>query len=147
MYSPFSHDQMMQMVEETFGEIKRLKTAGNAEYEDGKANALSYFDELGRDLDIPREKVLWILSKKHVKGILAHIRGHKSQREPVEGRIHDLIVYLIILKGMLQADRINKPIAPAKINAAMPVEDIVRMAGGSSGFAPQNYTPSKSFAP
>ena len=39
---------------------------------------------------------------KHVDGVLAYIKGHKSQREDVRGRITDIIVYLCLLWGMVE---------------------------------------------
>ena len=45
---------------------------------------------------------------KHIDGIMAHINGHKSQREDVRGRITDAIVYLLLLRGMIDGDSINK---------------------------------------
>ena len=38
---------------------------------------------------------------KHIDGIAAHIDGHEAQREPIEGRIIDAVVYLFLLWGML----------------------------------------------
>ena len=38
---------------------------------------------------------------KHIDGIIAHVDGHKSQREHIHGRITDAIVYLTLLWGML----------------------------------------------
>tara|TARA_R100000808_G_C2135347_1_gene143756 strand:- start:851 stop:1042 length:192 start_codon:yes stop_codon:yes gene_type:complete len=40
---------------------------------------------------------------KHIDGINAYIDGHKSQREGVEGRIIDTIVYLFLLWGYITA--------------------------------------------
>jgi len=39
---------------------------------------------------------------KHIDGIMAYINGHKSQREGVDGRITDAIVYLLLLRGMVE---------------------------------------------
>ena len=53
---------------------------------------------------------------KHMDGINAWIKGHKSQREDVTGRIKDAIVYLCLLWGMaetqhkLDAFNFDKPI-------------------------------------
>lgn len=44
---------------------------------------------------------------KHVDGINAFIKGHKSQREDVTGRITDCIVYLMLLWGMIIEERSN----------------------------------------
>jgi len=42
---------------------------------------------------------------KHIDGITAHIDGHTSQREEVEGRITDAIVYLFLLSGLITAKK------------------------------------------
>jgi len=44
---------------------------------------------------------------KHIDGIAAHVDGHKAQREPIEGRIIDAVVYLFLLWGMLDSNDPN----------------------------------------
>jgi hypothetical protein len=44
---------------------------------------------------------------KHIDGIASHIKGHKSQREDVRGRLTDAIVYLTILWGMIESEDLN----------------------------------------
>jgi len=44
---------------------------------------------------------------KHIDGICAYVKGHKSQRENVRGRMTDVIVYLCLLWGMID-DEDNK---------------------------------------
>jgi hypothetical protein len=75
------------------------------EYAHDEGNALGNFERLAEDLKLPREKVLWVYMKKHMDGILAHINGFKSQREPVQGRIIDAIVYLMLLYCMVVDDK------------------------------------------
>ena len=41
---------------------------------------------------------------KHIDGIAAYVKGHKSQREDVTGRITDCMVYLMLLWGMIEED-------------------------------------------
>ena len=52
-----------------------------------------------------RKKVLWVFALKHRDGIASFLKGHVSQREDVCGRINDFIVYLFILRGMIEEDR------------------------------------------
>ncbi|HEX6940221.1 MAG TPA: hypothetical protein VF158_12475 [Longimicrobiales bacterium] len=40
--------------------------------------------------------------EKHLDGIHAYVQGHRSQRESVRGRINDAIVYLCLLRGMVE---------------------------------------------
>lgn len=99
-----SKDQLATVLERVVDEIRGLREAGQREYAGGE-NAFGNFVRLAVETDSTPEKVLWTYAMKHKDGIAAHIRGHQSQREPVEGRINDLILYLIILRGMVEARR------------------------------------------
>jgi len=67
-------------------------------------NIFANFERLSEDLAITREQVLWVYLRKHLDGIVSWINGFTSQREPVEGRIKDAMVYLGLLWCM-EADR------------------------------------------
>tara|TARA_Y100001938_G_C7856425_1_gene313380 strand:+ start:263 stop:400 length:138 start_codon:yes stop_codon:yes gene_type:complete len=43
-----------------------------------------------------------------VDGVMSYIKGHKSQREDVRGRITDIIVYLMLLWGMVEEDEYSE---------------------------------------
>lgn len=101
---PVTREDVAKEMEAVVQEISFLREAGQKEYAHDESNAMRNFEASGEDVDVPREKVLWIFMKKHMDGILAHIRGHRSQREPVYGRINDVIVYLILLRSMLKAN-------------------------------------------
>ena len=95
---------MMVLMDKVFSEeINALREDGQKEYARGDENtsAFANFERVAADLDIPREKVLWVYAMKHKDGIASHLNGHTSQREDVRGRINDLIVYLFLLRGML----------------------------------------------
>lgn len=83
-------------------ELADLIHQGQLEYAHGQDNALANFEGEASELEISREKVLWIFFKKHIRGITAHLNGHTSQREPVQGRIKDAIVYLMLLYCMVE---------------------------------------------
>lgn len=91
-----------QRFEEVFDELRELRKAGQLEYAGGEATAFGNFERLAVELDMTREAVLWVYAKKHADGIASWIRGHKSQREGVEGRINDLLVYLLLLRCMVE---------------------------------------------
>lgn len=87
-------------------ELQFLREAGQKEYAHSEDNAFGNFERTAEDLEnITREQVLWIFVKKHLDGIKAYINGHRSQRESVEGRINDAIVYLILLRGMVEDNK------------------------------------------
>lgn len=77
-----------------------LREAGQKEYARAEDNAFANFERVAGIVGMPREKVLLVYLLKHIDGIQAWADGHKSQREPVIGRICDAIVYLSLLRGM-----------------------------------------------
>lgn len=83
-------------------EISFLREAGQKEYAHDEDNAFGNFERVARDLRLDRKQVLWVYVRKHLDGIVSAINGHVSQREPVSGRINDVIVYLILLRGMFE---------------------------------------------
>lgn len=78
--------------------------AGQAEYAHSDANVFANFDRVSSALNLPREHVLLVYALKHWDGIVAHVNGHRSQREDVRGRIKDLRMYLAILWAMIEAE-------------------------------------------
>lgn len=88
-----------------WAKLQALRQAGQKEYAGGE-NAFGNFERLAAKLQLPREKVLWVYLTKHLDGIEAWLNGHKSQREPVTGRIEDAIVYLLLLHAMASEERL-----------------------------------------
>lgn len=83
-------------------EEREVRKQGHAEYAHEEDNTFANFDRVAADLGLTREQVLWTYARKHVDGIVAWIRGHRSQREDVRGRILDLRMYLALLAGMVE---------------------------------------------
>ena len=78
----------------------RTRDAGQKEYAQNTKNVFANFERIGDALETSREKILMVYLLKHIDGISAYIKGHKSQRENVRGRITDAIVYLMLLWAM-----------------------------------------------
>jgi hypothetical protein len=97
-----SQDAIAEIMNYVINECRALRAAGQKEYAHNTDNGLRNFEALADELKIDRKQVLWIFLKKHLDGILAYINGHKSQREDVRGRINDAIVYLILLRAMIE---------------------------------------------
>ena len=87
--------------EQVFDECHGLREAGQKEYAHEEANAFANFEDDSAAVGVSREATLSIFANKHWRGICAWIAGHRSQRENVRGRINDMIVYLTLLRGML----------------------------------------------
>ena len=93
------------MEAEIIPRIMRTRDAGQKEYAHDIDNVFANFERIAESLDIKREKVLMTYLLKHIDGISAYVKGHKSQREDVTGRITDAIVYLMLLWAMSRDER------------------------------------------
>jgi len=80
--------------------VKKTRDEGQKEYAHTEENVFANFERVAASLNISKEQALMVYLMKHMDGINAWIKGHKSQREDVTGRIKDAIVYLCLLWGM-----------------------------------------------
>jgi hypothetical protein len=102
---------MKSVMDRVFEECRSLRGAGQKEYGHGSDNAFSNFERVGERMGLDRAAVLLVYLEKHIDGIHSFVKGHRSQREDVRGRINDAIVYLCLLRGMVE-DADNGSLAP-----------------------------------
>lgn len=96
--------EVSDVMEAVFAECRHLRACGQAEYAHDQDNAFRNFESIGDRAVVPREVVLMTFFQKHVDGIWSWVHGHRSQRESVRGRINDAIVYLCLLRAMVDQD-------------------------------------------
>lgn len=96
--------EMAEVMQTVFDECGGLREAGQKEYAHRNENAFANFERVAERLDLDRKQVLMVYAEKHLDGIHSFIQGHKSQREDVRGRINDLIVYMCLLRGMIDEE-------------------------------------------
>lgn len=85
-------------------ELQFLRESGQKEYTHADDNAFGNFERLANMLELDRKSILFVYAAKHLDGIVSYLRGHKSQREDIRGRINDVIVYLVLLRGMVDQE-------------------------------------------
>ena len=102
---PGSKAWMAKLMEQIFSECTALRGAGQAEYAHRDENAFANFERVSERLGLSRKQVLLVYMEKHFDGICSYVQGHRSQRESVTGRINDMIVYLCLLRGMVEQTR------------------------------------------
>ena len=93
-------DKFNELFLDIMTEVKQTRDEGQKEYAHTEENVFANFERVAENLNISREQSLMVYLMKHMDGINAWIKGHKSQREDVTGRIKDAIVYLCLLYGM-----------------------------------------------
>lgn len=116
-------DDFASLQQRVFEELKNLRKAGQKEYAGGE-DAFGNFNRLSDRLGISREKVLWVYFVKHLDGIESYMNGHKSQRENVRGRINDAMVYLTLLRGMIEEN--ESKIDPKNVESYSVVDDTLK---------------------
>lgn len=94
--------EMAGLMTTVFGECHDLRDKGQKEYAHDEDDAFANFKRVAERLKITKEQVLMVYLEKHIDGIHSYIQGHQSQREDVRGRINDVIVYLCLLRGMIE---------------------------------------------
>lgn len=96
--------EMAKVMERVFNECGGLRVAGQKEYAHAEEEAFANFIRVGLRMSLDRKQVLLVYMEKHLDGIHSFVKGHKSQREDVRGRINDVIVYACLLRGMIDEE-------------------------------------------
>ena len=97
-------DQYDDLFTDIMDQVKSTRDEGQKEYAHEEINVFGNFERTARQLNTTRDKVLMTFLMKHMDGIIAHINGHKSQREDIRGRIKDAIVYLTLYWAMVEGE-------------------------------------------
>ena len=103
-----TYNQLDKLIQSQIHQILKTREDGQKEYARNINNVFANFQRVGKYVGIAQEQVLMVYLLKHIDGIMAYINGHKSQREGVEGRITDAIVYLLLLRGMVEDNGTNQ---------------------------------------
>tara|TARA_R100000458_G_scaffold1576_2_gene1339 strand:+ start:4616 stop:4921 length:306 start_codon:yes stop_codon:yes gene_type:complete len=99
------HNEMLEMINHIFDQVRDMHTKGQKEYAMDEDNVFANFERIAEQTNFDKKMVLWIYLMKHIDGIASFLKGHKSQRENVEGRLTDAIVYLCILWAMIEKEK------------------------------------------
>lgn len=101
-----NYKDRLQVAKDTFVNIENLLMGKGKEYgSDTDANA-NFFADV--EVGITQFQSWGVFANKHWRSIRSAIKRNPtaptSPTEPLEGRIDDLITYLVILKSMLKED-------------------------------------------
>lgn len=102
-----TQDEMAKVMTKVFEECQEVRGQGQKEYAHDTEDSFRNFNQIGKYLNTDRKKVLLTYAIKHMDGIVAYVNGHKSQREDVRGRIKDIIVYMCLLRGMIDEESVT----------------------------------------
>jgi hypothetical protein len=104
-------EEFLLILENTLEELRKLTITKGREYaNDG--DHLANFKRLGKTLGLPPEAVTLVFLTKHLDSISSYIRSLTGKdpytsSEPIQGRIDDAILYLILLKSVIKERETN----------------------------------------
>jgi hypothetical protein len=93
-------DEFRTLMKVTYTNLLDLNNTKGSDYA-GDEDALANFKEQAASLGLTPEAVWGVYAGKHWSAIMTFIRKGEVQSEPIEGRIDDLLLYLLLLKGLI----------------------------------------------
>ena len=111
----FPHAEYDRIVETTIAEIRKLGTLKGGEYA-GDKDRLANFRRNGKQMDLPMETVWAIYYNKHHDSVMQYIQDlrngkNRERLEGIEGRVDDMLTYLMLFKCMLRERSVNHQVA------------------------------------
>lgn len=102
-YSPKKFDELFAT---TMDELKKLAQVKGGEYS-GDADRLANFRRVAANAGITKETALFTYMSKHWDAISTYVRDNqlgvkRVRSEKMAGRVHDLMVYSLLLLAMLE---------------------------------------------
>ena len=107
-----------------YAELLKMTATKGREYTNDNTDQLINFKEQAAELGMRPEQVLMVYLNKHLSAIKSYVRTGQVHSEPIEGRITDAILYLVLLRGLITDGR---PMDGTQILAAW---DTLRMNEG-----------------
>lgn len=102
----FSSERYSGLIERTFEKVRELGRLKGGEYS-GDDDRLANFRRNAKDLGLPYEAIWRVYAAKHWDAVGQYIRDivngtTRERMEGLDGRVDDLIVYLLLFKAMLE---------------------------------------------
>lgn len=102
----FPSAQFNELVKRAFNRITQLSVTKGGEYS-GDDDRLANFRRNGVALGLPMETVWAVYSAKHWDAIMQWVKDNQTgktrpREESIEGRVNDLILYLLLFRAMLE---------------------------------------------
>jgi len=101
-----NNKQFITLVDNTYKRLLELTATKGHEYS-RDSDQLANFKRQAVELGVPDTIILAVYLNKHLDAIKSFIKNGKEFSEPIEGRIDDAILYLVLLKGLI-SDRRNQ---------------------------------------
>lgn len=100
-------EQFRKTIDELHDRMVALTASKGEEYKRREDNQFANFERGARALGLTREQVLLVYASKHFDSIVTYVKDHargevREYAEPITGRIDDLILYMLLFRGMVE---------------------------------------------
>lgn len=87
-----------------FAECIDLIKAKNSDYTEGKGSRdrVAHFRAAAQDLNLPMMKIWQVFVRKHWSTVQKFANGGKLESEPIDGRINDIINYMVLFAAIIE---------------------------------------------
>lgn len=92
--------EFQSMLQGEFDRILELNTTKGNDYA-GNEDALANFKNAAVRLGLTPEQVWGVYADKHWSAIMTYCKDGQVESEPIEGRIRDAVLYLLLLMGLV----------------------------------------------
>lgn len=94
--------EFQKVLDETTAKLEQLTESKGREYRGSDDDQLANFYRSAKEAGIKPTQAWLVFFNKHIDAIKSFIRTESIFSEPIEGRIDDAILYLILLKALLR---------------------------------------------
>ena len=95
-----TNDQLNTIIHKTFESIAHLRATKGKDYA-RDTDTLANFKRHAAALDLTPEQVWAVYAGKHWDAIMTYCKRGQVESEPIEGRVDDMLTYLLLLKGLI----------------------------------------------
>lgn len=102
-------DEFLRMMDAEYQTIRKINETKGHDYA-GDDDALANFKEQARAVGLAPEQVWAIFAGKHWSAVMTYVREQgQLASEPIEGRLHDLILYSFLMLGLIEERKRARP--------------------------------------
>jgi hypothetical protein len=94
-------ERFQRLLRDQHDALVALTASKGEEYARSDADQLANFKRQAAELGMAPKQVLAVYFNKHIDSIKSYLKNGQTFSEPIEGRIDDAILYLILLKAMV----------------------------------------------
>jgi len=114
-----------QLKEAALAQVEALHSTKGKEYAPDY-DALGHFKEASRESGITPEQAWSVLAGKHWRSIMRYVKQGEIHSEPIQSRIYDLQLYLLLLLGLVEEKQRVPTDNMASFTYAVSAEDITQ---------------------